>query len=92
MKRNRPAPIFHLFRGETHIIKVMLVEELGRTVWTRRPHQRGNRVDDEVKIVFPRPQGLIPLLDFLQGILECRPGLHLFGDIHSRSDKFHEVA
>src|SRR5271154_6524355 len=65
MKRNGPPPILGLFRGETHKIKVMLVKEIGRTVWTSRPRQRGDRADDQVKIMFACPQVLLgPLAIF----------------------------
>src|ERR1700722_10430910 len=53
MNRSRPAPILCLFRRETHKIEVMLVKEIGRTVWTSRPCQRRDRVNDQVKIFTP---------------------------------------
>ena len=92
MNGNRPAPIFHLFRGETDKLKVMLVEEVGRAVWTCRPCQGRDSVDDQIKIVFACPQGLVSLLDFLLSFLECRACLHPFSDVHVGPDKFYEVA
>src|ERR1700677_1141028 len=92
MNRSRPAPIFPLFRGETDKLKVMLVEEVGGAVWTCRPCQSRDSVDDQIKLVFARPQSLVSLLDFLQSFLECRACLHPFGDVHIGPDKFYEVA
>ena len=58
MDRDRPAPILCLLSREAHIVEIVLVEEFGSAVRTRRPRQRGNGVDDELEIALACPRAL----------------------------------
>ena len=88
MNSNRPAPIFYLFCGETHIFKVMLVEEFGRTVLMRRPYQRRNCVDDQVKTVFvPRSASFRRLIS-CKAFLSAALVFTLFGDVRDSPYEF----
>ena len=66
---SRPAPTARLFRRKADEVQIVLVEELGASIWTRRPGQRRNRVDDELEIAFARAErllGTLPLVDVRQ--------------------------
>src|SRR5271154_591506 len=67
--RSRPVPVLRLFRREACVVKVVLVEELGGAIRTRRPCQRGNGVDDQLEVTFTRAQsifGPLPIVDVRQ--------------------------
>src|SRR6185312_1977010 len=59
---SRPTPVPQLFRGKTCIVEVVPVKKLGGTIPTRRPCQRGKRVDDQLKIAFACAQGVLGAL------------------------------
>ncbi len=69
MDGSRPAPTGGLFQRNTDEVQIVLVEELGTAIWTRRPGQRRNRVDDELETASPAGEsllGTLPLVDIGQ--------------------------
>ena len=59
---SRPAPTARLFRRKADEVQIVLVEELGASIGTRRPGQRRNRVDDQLEITLARARGLLGAL------------------------------
>ena len=54
MHGRRPPRAARLFRSESNVVQVMLVEEFGAAVDRRGPHQRGYGVDDQHELALAR--------------------------------------
>ena len=65
MDRGRPAPILQLFQGYSHVIEVVLAEEIGGTIGTRRPRYRGNSIDDQLEVAFACAESVFSALPVL---------------------------
>src|SRR4029079_19716710 len=61
----RPAPAARLFGREAGEVDVVLVYELGASIWVRRPCHRRNRVDYELEISLVPCQSLFGALAFI---------------------------
>ena len=59
MDRNRPAPAARLCFGKAGEVQVVLVEELGASIRTRRPDQRRNGVDGQFETAFAPSEGVL---------------------------------
>src|SRR5438132_8781069 len=70
---SHPAPIPRLLRGEAYEVQVVLVEEFGVSIWSGRPRQRWNRIDDQFQIAFPAPERLLRALSRVDVGMQCVP-------------------
>jgi hypothetical protein len=58
MNRRRPTPIHQLLGGQPHVVEIVLIYEIHRTVGAGRPHQRWNRIDRQPEIALARRERL----------------------------------
>src|SRR5918995_7505723 len=56
---SRPAPTAGLLGRKADVVQIVLVEELGASIRTRRPGQRRDRVDDELEVTLARGERLL---------------------------------
>src|SRR5215204_5811043 len=73
MDRDRPAPILCLLRREAHILEIVLIEELGSAVRTRRPGQRGDGIDDKLEVALALAERLLGALLIVDVDVQCVP-------------------